>query len=212
MGLLPHLFPLLLNQWDEKSVREEASRFKSRTDFAKGSGAAYNAARRLKIIDSLFESKLEKWSVEKIELLSQKCSTKKDLKRLNASAYNAALRFNIIGRLFDNQGRVRERDCVYLWSVNGEPGLYKFGITSSSMGDYRIKQVAKEANVESTLLLLEQVGYEGAKKLESVMKRAGTPYKFSKKFYGCTEFRYMTPSQVAQCIKAVKEYRQMRGV
>lgn len=204
MGLLSDLFPLRLMQWDEKSIRQEASKYQSRTEFARSSGSAYNAARRMRVIDSLFDSKLESWTVEKIEQLAQRCKSKKSLKRLNASAYNAALRLEIIDRLFENDGSVRERDCVYLWSVDDEPGLYKVGITSFSMGDFRIKQVAKEARVASTIILLEQVGYSRAKTLEKSMKRMGTPYRFSRKFYGHTEFRYMTPEQVTECIRMVK--------
>lgn len=214
-GLLSDLFPLLLNQWSETLIRREASKYRSRTEFANMSGAAYNAARRIGILGSLFDSKLESWSAEKIKTLARQCSSKKELKRLNASAYNAALRLGIIDELFHNQIRVNERDCVYLWSVNDEPGLYKFGITSYSMGDYRINQVAKEANVSPTIIILERVGYEAAKTLEQKMKRIGVPYRFSKKFYGHTEFRYMSPAQVGECVsmvKSIKTYRQSRNM
>lgn len=203
-GLLSEMFPLLLNQWSEALIRQEALKYQSRTEFANTSGAAYNAARRIGILGSLFDSKLESWSTEKIETLARQCTSKKELKRLNASAYNAALRLGIIDQLFHNQSRVNERDCVYLWSVDDEPGLYKFGITSYSMGDYRINQVAREANVSPTIIMLERVGYEVAKTLEQRMKRIGVPYRFSKKFYGHTEFRYMSPAQVGECVSMVK--------
>lgn len=139
-------------------------------------------------------------------------TSKKALKRINGSAYNAAIRLGIIDRLFDNQGSVSARDCIYLWAVSDEPGLYKFGVTSYAMGDFRIRQVAKEASVTPSIIMLERVGFEGAKLLERQMKHIGTPYRFAKKFYGHTEFRYMTPEQVGECVALVKKYRKMRGV
>ena len=211
-GLLPNLFPLMLRQWDIESVTVEASKYSTRTEFAKSNGSAYNAARRLGIIESLFDSLLDRWTVEAIEKIALSVPNKKALKRTNASAYNAALRLGIIDRLFDNQGSVNARDCVYLWAVSDEPDLYKFGVTSYEMGDFRIRQVAKEASVVPSIVMLERVGFNGAKILEKQMKRIGRPYRFSKKFFGYTEFRYMTPDQVARCVEMVKGYRQIFGV
>ena len=66
------------------------------------------------------------------------------------------------------------------------------------------------------IVMLHKVGYESAKRLESQMKRMGTPYRFSKKFFGFSEFRYLSPDEVAQCVKlaldAVKQYRLTRGI
>ena len=203
LGLLDELFDLVLHQWDEHAIKNEACKYSSRTEMARKSGAAYNAARRLGLISSLFPSKLKNWGVDEVEEVAKCCLSKKDLKIKNATAYNAALRLGIIDGLFDNQGRIRERDCVYLWEVSDEPGLYKVGITSSSMGTYRITQVAKEVNCTPNILFLKQVGYEAAKVIEREMKRIGTPYKFSKKFYGHSEFRYMSTSEVERCVKFV---------
>jgi hypothetical protein len=201
LGLLDKFFDLKLSQWDEKAVRKEARKYKTRTAFAKGSGSAYNAARRLKIIDSLYPSLLKSWGEKEVIELAKTCVNKKELKRKCATAYNAALRLGLIDKLFQNQASVAERDCVYLWSVEGESGLYKIGITSHKMGTYRINQVAKEAGVMPRLVFLKQVGYENAKAIENKMKKLGTPYKFSKKFYGHSEFRYLSPSEVAECVK-----------
>lgn len=201
LRMLPELFRLRLKQWDDQLVRQESAKYTTRTEFAKGSAAAYNAARRLKIIDQLYPSLLKSWTEAEVRKIAKTCSSKKDLKRVCATAYNAALRLNIIDDLFENQPQVAERDCVYLWSVKDEPGLYKVGITSHKMGEYRISQVAKEAKFSPQLVFLVKVGYENAKVIERKMKRLGTPYKFSKKFYGHSEFRYLSPSEVAECVK-----------
>jgi len=201
MGMLDELYDLQLNQWDENSIRQEAQKYTSRTEFAHKSGAAYNAARRLCILSTLFPSKLRTWDEASIREMAIGCFNKKELKRKCASAYNAALRLELIDDLFDNQKRVNARDCVYLWSVNDEPGLYKVGITSERIGEYRVNQVAKEANVVPTLIFMHKVGYEGAKIVERQMKRMGKKYMFSKKFYGHSEFRYLTPDEVAECVK-----------
>jgi hypothetical protein len=204
LRMLPELFRLRLKQWDDQLVRQESAKYTTRTEFAKGSAAAYNAARRLKIIDQLYPSLLKSWTETEVRKIAKTCSSKKDLKRVCATAYNAALRLKIIDDLFENQPQIAERDCVYLWLVKDEPGLYKFGITSHKMGEYRINQVAKEAKFSPQLVFLVKVGYENAKIIESRMKRLGTPYKFSKKFYGHSEFRYMTPDEVRQCVDLTK--------
>jgi hypothetical protein len=204
LRMLPELFSLRLKQWNEQLVRQESSKYTTRTEFAKGSAAAYNAARRLKIIDQLYPSLLKSWTEVEVRQIAKTCSSKKDLKRVCATAYNAALRLKIIDDLFKNQPQVAERDCVYLWSVKDEPGLYKVGITSHTMGEYRINQVAREAKFSPQLVFLMKVGYENAKIIERKMKRLGTPYKFSKKFYGHSEFRYMTPDEVRLCIDLTK--------
>ena len=204
LGLLDKLFDLKLNQWDETSVRQEAKNYKTRTEFAKGCGSAYNAARRLGIINDLYPSLLKTWTETEIRKVAKTCSSKKELKRKCATAYNAALRLKIIDELFENQPQVAERDCVYLWSVKDEPGLYKVGITSYKMGEYRINQVAREAKVTPEVIFIEHVGYNNAKKIEKQMKKIGVPYKFSKRFYGHTEFRYMSPSEVETCVNLAK--------
>ena len=204
MGLLDDWFGYKLNQWTENKIREESTRYNNRTDFAKASGSAYNAARRLGILSSLFESQLKSWNRDTITAVAKNCENKKQMKRKYASAYNAALRLNMIDELFVNQISINTRDCVYLWSVKEELGLYKVGITSEKMGEYRIHQVAREANVTPQIVFLCNVGYEAAKKIENSMKKIGKPYKFSKKFYGYSEFRYMTPDEVCQCINLSK--------
>lgn len=215
-GLIDELFGHVLNQWEEESIRTEAAKYKSRTEFAKMSGSAYNAARRLGIIDDLYDSLLMTWTPKQIRFVAQLCANKKEMKRQFASAYNAALRLGIISDLFQNQRVVNTRDCIYLWSVVGERDLYKFGITSKSMGDHRIKQVSREAGVTPSLVMLHHVGYEDAKRIEKLMKGMGRPYKFSKKFFGFSEFRYLSPDEVAQCVRlaldAVKQYRLTRGI
>lgn len=203
MGMLDGLFDLKLNQWTESAVKKEARKFNSRTEFAKQSGAAYNAARRLKIIDQLYPSKLKSWGIDEVEEIAKTCANKKELKRKCATAYNAALRLGIIDLLFTNQLKINTRDCVYLWAVAGETDLYKVGITSEAMGHHRIYQVAKEASVQPELIFLKKVGYENAKVIERNMKRLGVPYKFSKKFYGHSEFRYLSPQQVQECVNMV---------
>ncbi len=216
VGLLGELFDHSLNQWDEESVRAEAAKYTSKTGLAKGNGSAYNAARRLGIVNDLYTPILRNWSDSEIRFVAQLCANKKEMKRQFGSAYNAALRLGIIDELFQNQVKINTRDCVYLWAVVGEADLYKFGITSESMGSHRINQVAREAGVTPSVVMLHRVGYEAAKQLEARMKRMGTPYRFSKKFFGFSEFRYMSPDEVGQCVKlaldAVKQYRLTRGM
>lgn len=203
LGLLDKWFGHKLIQWDEKSVRKEARKYKTRTEMARCSGSAYNAARRLNIIDDLYPSLLKHWGIDEIEHVAKDCANKKELKRKCATAYNAALRLNIIDDLFTNQVKINTRDCVYMWAVVGETDLYKVGITSDAMGQHRIHQVAKEAKMKPDLIFLKKVGYENAKVIEKKMKRMGTPYKFSNKFYGHSEFRYLTPSEVRDCVNMV---------
>lgn len=207
-GLLDDLFDSKLKKWDVDLVTKEAKKYATRSEFALGSGSAYNAARRLGILASLFDSQLLTWTEEEISKVAEGCLNKKELKRKCGSAYNAALRLGLIDVLFPENVSTGTRDCVYLWSVVDEPGLYKVGITSKRMGTYRIQQVAKEAKVTPELVMLCEVGYEQAKVIEREMKSMGTPYKFQSKFYGHTEFRYLTPDEVSRCIKLTLKNKQ----
>lgn len=207
-GLLDSLFGLVLNQWDEESVRRESLKYDTRTAFAKGSGSAYNAARRLNLIETLYASLLQSWTPSRIKHVASQCSNKKEMKRLYTSAYNAALRLGVIDELFVNQKKINTRDCVYLWAVVGERDLYKFGITSASMGNHRMNQVAKEAGVMPDLVMLHRVGYESAKRIEGHMRQMGRPYRFTKKFFGFSEFRYLSPAEVAECIRLALSNRK----
>ncbi|MFM2007602.1 MAG: hypothetical protein RLZZ09_3257 [Pseudomonadota bacterium] len=203
-GLLDEWFDHKLTQWTEELIRCEAAKYTSRTEFANNAGSAYNAARRMNLLPTLYDSMLKTWSFDAIKCVAQTCENKKQFKRKNATAYNAALRLGVIDELFENQIRVNSRDCVYMWAVNEEFDLYKVGITSEKMGNYRVHQVAKEAGVTPTILFIRKVGYDLAKKIERQMKKIGRPYKFPKKFFGHSEFRYMTPNEVQQCINLSK--------
>jgi predicted GIY-YIG superfamily endonuclease len=54
LGIIDDLgFINLRKYWDEKSVRKEASKYTSKSEFQKGSGSAYDKAKKLGIIDDL---------------------------------------------------------------------------------------------------------------------------------------------------------------
>lgn len=90
--------------WTEARVREEAAKYGSKAEFVRGCNSAYNAARRLGIIDDLFENQYHcYWTEARVREEAAKHSTKTEFVRWCNSAYNAARRLGLIDDLFENQ-------------------------------------------------------------------------------------------------------------
>jgi len=84
------------NYWTETKLIEEASSYKHRIDFKKGSTGAYSAARRMKILDVVCahmtksKNSCKKWFKDNVAIEAKKYKSRSEF-RLNANgAYNAA--------------------------------------------------------------------------------------------------------------------------
>ena len=105
------------NYWDNDRIKKEASKYKSKTEFANKNRAAYNAAKRLNIIDNFFPNKAKK--AEKVikdtpnnklpkgywknrdNMMSEarKYKTKEEFQKGNLTAFLAAYRYGYIDEM-----------------------------------------------------------------------------------------------------------------
>lgn len=90
--------------WDEDSVRKEAAKYKLRNHFYNGCRGAYNAAKRLNLLDELYPIKKKvivkkikhrrqlKWTLETCRVRASLYKTKSEFKRNDGSAYSTSVR------------------------------------------------------------------------------------------------------------------------
>lgn len=101
--------------------------------------------------------------------------------------------------LIDKTERNNDADIIYMWKAvgcfyNGEQ-VYKIGVTSSGVGDKRIKQVMKSSRFDAEIIFMHDVGRKKAFELETMLLKQGYDPKFSK-FDGSTEFRALSDHEV----------------
>ena len=86
--------------WDEEKVREEAKKYKTRSDFKSGCPGAYNWAAKHEIVDTLgFEAGYKSWDEEKVREEAKKYKTRSDFKSRCPGAYNWAAKHEIVDTL-----------------------------------------------------------------------------------------------------------------
>lgn len=209
-GLLDQYFTNVRRVWTEDSMRLYMIQFPTVRSFIDGDRAAYLVTRRQfpHLIDEMYpDRKFQRWTEEKVLIEIVKYSRKRDFELGNNRAYTAArLYFPHILQLLDNCTKYNTRCCVYIWHLVGEENVYKVGITSKNLKFERIKEVSRAAGADYEMIVFSEVGTENAKVIESVLKRAGKPHKFDRKFTGCTEFRRISPSELAVCVEIISEH------
>ncbi|WP_430812429.1 MULTISPECIES: hypothetical protein [unclassified Carboxylicivirga] len=100
-------------KWTIDCIKEEALKYTSRKEFAISSCGAYNAARRLGIIDQVcchMDEKIKKrgyWTKERILKVALKYSSKKTFEKESSGAYNAARRYGILQEVTDHMHKKR---------------------------------------------------------------------------------------------------------
>jgi predicted GIY-YIG superfamily endonuclease len=91
------------NTWTYEVVAKEASKYNKKSDFAKGSPLAYNAARSKGWFEELtknYTGGTKSWTIENLKNEASKYKTRKEFSIGSGGAYNAALRNGIIDVLF----------------------------------------------------------------------------------------------------------------
>lgn len=187
----------------DEEVLNIGRQFPTANAFKKGAYATYQVAGRRGLMSKLtFTPQKESWTDEKVRAAAAKHTTYADFHENNYAAYQAA---SIRGILHDlglvtRTGRYAgAADIVYVWRVvgktfNGQP-VYKIGITSSHLGDERIKRVAREAGFEFEVLFFENVGEGNAYRVERMLKRIGEHPGYEG-IDGATEFRALSNQQL----------------
>ena len=204
-GLIDELFVNTSRFLTKDQLILEALKYKSRGDFVKADRGAYYSliTRYPKLIDQLIPNTKRQWDLESVLNETQKYSSISEFQIKACGAYRWARRNSkeLISMFFTESDKRNIRDCVYIWKVSDSDGIYKIGLTSSSLNDMRIKHVkwaGKFKNIE--IISLTKVGKINAVKLERVMKSIGKPVKFENKFDGYTEFRHLTVQEVESIV------------
>lgn len=97
------------------------------------------------------------------------------------------------------------RDTVYIWKpVPSKANIYKIGITSSNIANYRLKKVAQYGKFKDIEIIIKKtVG--NARLLESQLLRMGNKVSFDFQFDGFSEFRELTDEQLALAISMIED-------
>jgi|688.fasta_scaffold78188_2 hypothetical protein len=91
------------NTWTYEVVAKEAAKYNKKTDFAKGSPLAYNAARRNGWFEELtknYSGGITKWTYDLLKKEAKKYKTRKEFATNSGSAYNASIRQNVLDDFF----------------------------------------------------------------------------------------------------------------
>lgn len=92
-----------------------------------------------------------------------------------------------------------DNDVVYLWENTADPGVFKVGITSDSMGGTRIRQCCAHNAMEARIIFMLKV--PDARNVESQLLRLGTDPGYGPEMDGYTEFRALTDQELGQAVK-----------
>ena len=121
---LDTLLPINKKLWTDEMLKQEASKYSSRSEFSKGNPTAYTLSGRRGILDLICPpaktSPKRIWTNEAIELESKKYKSRIEFEEGSSSAYQAAMRYNLMDDLIPKmQGTsIAERDlCEYLKSL-----------------------------------------------------------------------------------------------
>jgi len=147
--------------WSEENIRKEAAKWRGKTDLQNNCQTAYQAAVRMGILDTLYSGGYRKWDEVSIREIASGFVSKKLFNLAYPGAYGAAARKypGLLDELFSNLKLPMENNAIYIWRAvgefyNGNP-VYKIGVTSARLGDWRIKLCANKWGVAFELMCLE---------------------------------------------------------
>lgn len=94
-------------KWDYKSVKEEASKYKSRKEFWKGSNSAYDVARKNGWLDEWFGHLYKSWDYDSVKEESSKYKSRTEFAKGNESAYRVALKNGWLDEFFSGKNNLQ---------------------------------------------------------------------------------------------------------
>ena len=194
--------------WTEAALIADAAKYQTRGEWKKKSSGAYSVAQRrglLKVCCAHMQQVLTDWTAEMLIADAAEYQTRTEWSVKSEAAYSAAkargLREVCCAHMID--GSPSDLDVVYIWEAlglryNGER-VYKIGVTSDRLGDWRIKQVAAEAGMECAIVAMVRVPERSATKTEAKLHAIGQNPKMLK-CDGSTEFRALSDAELRECM------------
>lgn len=86
-------------KWTKETISKEAKSYKTRSEFQTKSGGAYNAARRLGLLDEVCSHMVcgqTRWTKKTIQKEAKKYKTRKEFEVKAGGAYSAAWRIGLL--------------------------------------------------------------------------------------------------------------------
>jgi len=94
-----------------------------------------------------------------------------------------------------------EADALYIWKVVGMDNVYKIGITSSRLGEWRIHDVARKGGLKADIKIL--VNIDNARIIESRLHAKYPKVTNMNISDGKTEFRILSDNELADVIHEI---------
>lgn len=136
-----------INKWTPAIISEYAKLFSTRGDFSREAQGAYQAARKMGILDKVCaHMRQTKWTKQLLQKEAQRFRTRSDFYRGSPSAYQLAHRRNWLNDICAHMevGKcASDYDTFYMiWDLEDHSGktLVKFGVTSARLGLQRVEK------------------------------------------------------------------------
>ncbi len=206
-------------KWNITNVTLEATKFSTRSEFAKRSQGAFKASKRLGIYNVVCKHMTKypsKYTLQDLKKEALKYNYRIDFQRLGYPLYRSAMRQGLLDEVCihmeSHPRRSSDNDSVYIWEVVDEnhPNTYKIGITSQRLGDHRIKEVSDRSGLNNKIIIHSDVTDNTARELEDKLLLFGEPANLSG-FGGSTEFRVINKKELIKMIKLIETNTSNRG-
>ena len=141
------------------------------------------------------------WNRENVFVSAQPFDCPTDWRREYPTAWDRAYQNGWMEECTEHMSRKcsTDNDVVYMWENTADPGVFKIGITSDSMGGTRIRQCCSHNAMESRIIFMLKV--PDAKEVERRLLQLGVSPKYSTDIDGYTEFRILTDQELGQAVK-----------
>lgn len=184
----------------------------TRTELHKKSLTAYLLIHEAGLMDQYLPLNTKRWTREGVKLAASECQSRAEFMRKYPGAYGAATKGGYLDGIcahMEYRGP-SDRDSVYLWRSERElfkgKQVYKVGVSSSRIGDFRIKQVARSAGIKAHIIRLVKTR-TNAYEIEAILLSLGDDPQFTGRD-GATEFRAMDDSELKLALEIIDTYRE----
>lgn len=182
---------------------------KSRDDMRKRFPGEYSAAFKRAHINVLFighfgRGKTSKyWDREKVISTAKNYLTRSEFYRENTGAYAYAAKNGMLDQACAHMETLAsDYDSIYMWCAN-EIDIYKIGVTSQRLGEWRIDNVAKKSGFNPSGIIIAKS--KNALEAEKILMKIGLSAGFSG-FDGSSEFRVFSAVEYQKAYEVIYDY------
>lgn len=181
----------------------------TRDEMRKRFSGEHSAASKRKHLSVIFNDHFGRgktnryWSKEKVMLVAKDYSSRSDFCYENAGAYDYAMNNGFLDEACAHMESLKsDYDSVYMWCANGVD-VYKVGVTSQRLGEWRIGNVSKKSGLNPSGLII--VKSNRALEAEKKLMKIGISANLSD-FNGSSEFRIFSDVEYQEAYGVIYEY------